>query len=152
MPTSYKFALWRALASLGPNTDERNPTVFKHDLAPLFLKYFWPLEVKYHSRQSTDPDRDPIVMKLVRRLQEAGKIEQGETLREFENRTPEEYRAVVSQIARCECRSFRKSERVRGSHTRSCRMCESCRPLSLETLVVIIAAGFASRHDGLLIR
>jgi hypothetical protein len=39
---SYKFALWRALAKLAPNTDERRPTISKHDLAPLFLQYYWP--------------------------------------------------------------------------------------------------------------
>ena len=65
---SYKFALWRALASLAPATGERSPNISKHDLAPLFLRYYWPLEVKYHIRQSTDPDKDPIVMKLIRQL------------------------------------------------------------------------------------
>src|SRR5262245_39452501 len=59
---SYKFALWRALASLAPGTNERSPKISKRDLAPLFVKYYWPLEVKYHIRQGIDPDKDPIVM------------------------------------------------------------------------------------------
>ena len=59
---SYKFALWRALANLAPSTDERSPKISKHDLSPLFLEYYWPLEVKYHIRQGIDPDKDPIVM------------------------------------------------------------------------------------------
>ena len=78
---SYKFALWRALASLAPTTDERSPKISKHDLSPLFLEYYWPLEVKYHIRQGIDPDKDPIVMKLIRQLVKAGTIIQGETLR-----------------------------------------------------------------------
>jgi hypothetical protein len=41
---SYKFALWRALARLAPNTDEGRPEISKHDLAALFLEYYWPLE------------------------------------------------------------------------------------------------------------
>jgi hypothetical protein len=65
---SYKFALWRALADLAPTTDAKLPRISKQDLAPLFLRYYWPLEVKYHIRQSTDPDKDPIVMKLIRQL------------------------------------------------------------------------------------
>jgi len=47
---SYKFALWRALASLAPTTDERDPVISKDELSPEFLRYYWPLEVKYHSR------------------------------------------------------------------------------------------------------
>jgi hypothetical protein len=97
---SYKFALWRALASLAPGTDEENPNISKHDLAPLFLRYYWPLEVKYHIRQGIDPDRDPIVMKLIRQLIEADKINQGEKLTDFQKRTPREYEALVVQIER----------------------------------------------------
>jgi hypothetical protein len=70
---SYKFALWRALANLAANTDERNPKISKLGLAPLFVRYCWPLEVKYHIRQGIDPDKDPIVMRLMQ-LAEAGKI------------------------------------------------------------------------------
>jgi hypothetical protein len=97
---SYKFALWRALASLAPGTDEKSPNISKHDLAPLFLRYYWPLEVRYHIRQSIDPDKDPVVMKLIRQLVEAGKIGQGEKLRDFQKRTPGEYGGLVSQIER----------------------------------------------------
>src|SRR6516164_9072059 len=85
---SYKFALWRALARLAPATEETNPKIFKRDLSPIFLEYYWPLEVKYHIRQGIDPDKDPIVMKLIRRLIKAGKIDQGETLEEFKKRVP----------------------------------------------------------------
>src|SRR6516225_11227463 len=97
---SYKFALWRALASFAPSTGEQNPDISKHDFAPLFLKYYWPLEIKYHIRQGIDPDKDPIVMKLIRQLAEAGKIGQGEALRDFEKRLPKEHTALVSQVAR----------------------------------------------------
>ena len=71
---SYKFALWRALANLAANMDVRNPKISKLDLAPLFVRYYWPLEVKYHIRQGLDPDKDPIVMSLIRQLAEAEKI------------------------------------------------------------------------------
>jgi hypothetical protein len=97
---SYKFALWRALASVAPSTDTRHPKISKHDLAPLFLKYYWPLEVKYHVRQGIDPDKDPIVMVLIRQLLEKGIISSGETLREFEKRMPAEHKTLLAVIAR----------------------------------------------------
>jgi len=96
---SYKFALWRALASVAPTTSETNTTISKQDLAPLFLRYYWPLEVKYHIRQGIDPDKDPIVMVLIRQLLEAGKINTGESLRDFQKRSPNEYDSLVGSIA-----------------------------------------------------
>jgi HNH endonuclease len=97
---SYKFALWRALANLAANTDERNPKVSKRDLALLFVSYYWPLEVRYHIRQGIDPDKDPIVMRLIRQLAEAGKIISAERLRGFEKRMPAEHTALIAGVAR----------------------------------------------------
>jgi hypothetical protein len=97
---SYKFALWRALASLAPSTSETSPVISKHDLSPLFLGYYWPLEVKYHVRQGIDPDKDPIVMVLVRKLMSDGKITHGETLKDFQRRMPGEYNTLLGKVAR----------------------------------------------------
>lgn len=97
---SYKFALWQALANLAPSTDKANPEISKQDLSPQFLGYYWPLEVKYHIRQSTDPARDPVVMGLVRQLVSAGVISQGETLKDFHRRMPEEHKTLLDQVAR----------------------------------------------------
>jgi hypothetical protein len=97
---SYKFALWRALARLAPATDETNPKIFKRDLSPIFLEYYWPLEVKYHIRQGIDPDKDPIVMKLIRRLVYADIVMQGETLAAFKDRLPDQHSALVAEIER----------------------------------------------------
>jgi 5-methylcytosine-specific restriction endonuclease McrA len=93
---SYKFALWRALATLAPSRSE----ICKSDLSPLFLKYYWPLEVKYHLRQGIDPDKDPVVMKRIRQLVNAGTIKQGETLKDFKRRMPEEYKTLLDGVAR----------------------------------------------------
>jgi hypothetical protein len=56
---SYKYALWRALANLAPGTDQKRPSISKQQLAPLFVSYYWPLEVKYHIRQGID-DQPPL--------------------------------------------------------------------------------------------
>jgi hypothetical protein len=97
---SYKFALWRALARLAPATDDITPKIFKRDLSPIFLEYYWPLEVKYHIRQGIDPDKDPIVMKLIRRLVYTDVVTQGETLAAFKDRMPDRHSALVVEIER----------------------------------------------------
>src|SRR5271166_4211135 len=96
----YKFALWRALARLAPATEEGSPKIFKRDLSPLFLEYFWPLEIKYHLRQGIDPDKDPIVMKLIRQLAYAGMTMQGENLTDFKSRMPDEHKTLLAGIER----------------------------------------------------
>jgi hypothetical protein len=85
---SYKFALWRALARLASGTDQRSPKISKQDLAALFVEFYWPLEIKYHLRQGTDPDKDPAVMTRIRALLKAGKIVEGERLRAFKEGLP----------------------------------------------------------------
>ena len=97
---SYKFALWRALANLAPSTDKRSPKISKHDLSPLFLEYYWPLELKYHIRQSIDPDRDPIVMVRIRQLLKDGMIKQGETLKDFQKRCQRIQSAARDRVGR----------------------------------------------------
>ena len=97
---SYKFALWRALANLAPDTDQKRPNISKQQLAPLFLNYYWPLEVKFHIRQGIDPNKDPIVMKRIRQLLNVGTITHGETLKDFQRRMPKEHKILVEGIAR----------------------------------------------------
>src|SRR5215471_3820881 len=97
---SYKFALWRALVRLGSVKDGQNSIISKAELASLFLEYYWPLEVKYHIRQSTDPDRDPIVMVRIRQLMKQGKIIQGALLKDFKKRMPADYQQLVARIER----------------------------------------------------
>src|SRR6516165_3367914 len=97
---SYKFALWRALASLASGTDKKRPTISKQQLAPLFLSYYWPLEVKYHIRQGIDPDKDPVVMKRIRELMDAGFIRHGDSLHDFQKHWPEKYRVLVARVAK----------------------------------------------------
>jgi hypothetical protein len=97
---SYKFALWRALARLAPSTDERNPKISKHDLSSLFLEYYWPLEIKFHIRQGIDPDKDPIVMVLIRELAHDRTINEGESLGSFQKRRPAEYKLLHEKVVR----------------------------------------------------
>ena len=97
---SYKFALWRALTRLAPSTNEVKPIITKHDLAPLFVEYYWPLEVRYHIRQGIDPDKDPVVMRRIRELMDAGDIGHGESLHDFQKRKPEQHKMLAARVAK----------------------------------------------------
>src|SRR5262249_42517372 len=97
---SYKFALWRSLARLAPDTDEESPIISKHDLSGLFIEYYWPLEIKFHIRQGIDPRKDPIVMVHIRDLLRDKKINEGESLKVFQQKQPTEYDALREKVAR----------------------------------------------------
>ena len=97
---SYKPALARALVRLAPELKGRELGIAKADLAPVFLKYYWDLETVYRLRQSIDPDKDPIVMKGIRRRVSNGIIKQGESLDHFRKRSPAEYDKLV-RFYRC---------------------------------------------------
>jgi hypothetical protein len=97
---SYKFALWRALARLASDTDAKRPVITKQALSPLFLEYYWHLEITYHIRQGIDPDKDPIVMVLIRQLANSGIIRPGERLGDFKNRMPRQYSKLVDTVSR----------------------------------------------------
>ena len=92
---SYKFALWRALAHLAPTRS----MISKLDLSQLFVEYYWPLELQYHIRQGTDPDKDPIVMKRIRELAVSGTIALGETFRDFQKKSGSGYEKLIPKIA-----------------------------------------------------
>ncbi len=99
---SYKFALWRALAKLAPATNGGKAIISKHDLSPLFLEYYWPLEAKYHIRQGIDPKKDPIVMVQIRELMKKGTVNHGESLKDFKRRMPTQYQTLSATVAK-EC-------------------------------------------------
>ena len=75
---SYKFALLRALARQASDTDTERPVITKKTLAALFLEYYWALEITYRLRPGTDPDKDPVVMVLIRERVKNDIIKSGE--------------------------------------------------------------------------
>jgi hypothetical protein len=74
---SYKFALLRSLAETAQETTQYRPISYQ-SLAEKFLNYYWPLTILFRTRQATDPTRDPVVMKFIRR-----EAEEFETLTEL---------------------------------------------------------------------
>jgi hypothetical protein len=70
---SYKFALLRSLAEIAQETTQHRPIPYQ-SLAEKFLNYYWPLTILFRIRQATDPTRDPVVMKFIRREAEGLKL------------------------------------------------------------------------------
>jgi hypothetical protein len=93
---SYKFALARALVRMGTS----HPFITKSDLAPLFVEYYWPLEVIYHVRQGIDPQKDPVVMRLIRDLVRSGQVTEGQELTNFQSKRRGEYLNLLADVAR----------------------------------------------------
>lgn len=83
---SYKFALLRALIRQAPHTDPNNPQIATRALAEEFVALYWPIEVTFRLRQGSDPDKDPIVMKEIRKLISSKKIPSGISHSDFKRR------------------------------------------------------------------
>jgi len=62
---SYKFALLRAFAEVGHEGADGTSIGFER-IARRFLKYYWPLTLRFRVRQATDPTRDPVIMRFIR--------------------------------------------------------------------------------------
>jgi hypothetical protein len=93
---SYKFAFWRTLVGCASDPNRSSLTIPIKDLAPSFLEQYWPLEVQYHIRQSTDPDKDPVIMMAIRKLMQTGIIPHGLPLEKFKRQDPERYQALLT--------------------------------------------------------
>ena len=70
---SYKMALLRSLAALGLQPETKAEIITFEWLAKQFIRFYWPLALRFNIRQATVPDKDPVVMRLIRN--EAAKID-----------------------------------------------------------------------------
>jgi hypothetical protein len=93
--SSYKFGLLRALVALAPITDSDRATISIAALAEKFVEMYWPLEVIYHLRQATNPDRDPAVMKEIRQLMLDRHVRHGQSLDDFKRCDPVRYETLL---------------------------------------------------------
>ncbi|MDO8312657.1 MAG: HNH endonuclease domain-containing protein [Sideroxyarcus sp.] len=93
--SSYKFGLLRALVALAPGTDLDRPTISIAALAEKFVEMYWPLEVIYHLRQATNPDRDPAFMKEIRQLILDRHVRHGQSLDDFKRCDPVRYGTLL---------------------------------------------------------
>jgi 5-methylcytosine-specific restriction endonuclease McrA len=91
---SYKFALLRSLAEIGRESTRYGPVPYQ-SVAEKFLNYYWPLTVLFRIRQATDPTRDPVIMKFVRREAEELKLSQKCSLEKYRRTFPERYSELI---------------------------------------------------------
>ncbi len=66
-------------------------------LAERFVSYYWPLTVKFRVRQSTDPTKDPVIMKFIRAEVEALKLQSDVTLEQFTKQHGDRYEQLLDR-------------------------------------------------------
>jgi 5-methylcytosine-specific restriction endonuclease McrA len=93
---SYKFALLRSLAEIAQETTQCRPIPYQ-SLAQKFLNYYWPLTILFRIRQATDPTRDPVVMKFIRREAEELKLSPNYSLEKYRQAFPMRYSDLVNR-------------------------------------------------------
>ena len=93
---SYKFALLRSLAEIAQETTQYRPIPYQ-SLAEKFLNYYWPLTILFRIRQATDPTRDPVVMKFIRREAEELKLSPNYALEKYRQAFPTRYSDLVNR-------------------------------------------------------
>jgi len=95
MSNSYKPALLRALADYGAS-NRNELTVSWGWLAEQFVRYYWPLAVRYRVRQATDPLKEPVVVRLIKELDVESKV----TFDQFRRRNKAEFDSLVKRLAK----------------------------------------------------
>ena len=86
---SYKFALLRALAAFGKQPGSGAVTVSREWLAERFIEFYWPITLRFQIRQATVPDKDPVVMRLIRAARSELKFSPETRLKDFRKRHPD---------------------------------------------------------------
>ena len=95
---SYKFALLRSLAEIGREATQKK-RVPCQSVAGTFLNYYWPLTVLFRIRQATDPARDPVIMKFIRREAEELKLSPNYSLENYRLTFPERYNELINRCS-----------------------------------------------------
>ena len=97
---SYKFALLRSLAAFGISPGLDAATVSLERLAGQFLKFYWPITLRFQIRQASVPDRDPVVMRLIREERAALGLSPETGLEDFQRTNRARHQALVGKVAR----------------------------------------------------
>ena len=96
---SYKFALLRSLAAFGRDSNSGNVVIKTEWLAGKFIEFFWPLTLRFNIRQATVPDKDPVVMRYIRKEGQKHDLSPETKLDDFRKRFPDRYEALVRKVA-----------------------------------------------------
>ncbi len=97
---SYKFALLRAIADRARSTGTDAQEISRAELADRFVHYYWPLTLKYRVRQGTDPSKDPVVMRYLRKLVAEGVITGSDVPTDLQHRDRACYEDLLDTVAK----------------------------------------------------
>jgi hypothetical protein len=97
---SYKLALLRSLVAIACRSRSAPLRVTRFDLAEQFVQRYWPLALLFRVRQATVPDKDPVVMRLIRK--EQGRLMLSDTLsvHKYRSSYPADYHQLTASVAR----------------------------------------------------
>jgi 5-methylcytosine-specific restriction endonuclease McrA len=97
---SYKLALLRSLVAIVCRSNSTSLRITRTDLAEQFVERYWPLALLFHIRQATVPDKDPVIMRLIRREQGRLKFPETTSLHRYRKNYSGDYRQLIATVAR----------------------------------------------------
>jgi len=96
---SYKFALLRSLAKYGEKPGKGEDEVKVEWLAEKFVELYWPLALRFNIRQAIVPDKDPVVMRYIRKEACKHKLNPETPLGEYRKKHSDSHEKLVSKVA-----------------------------------------------------
>jgi 5-methylcytosine-specific restriction endonuclease McrA len=97
---SYKLALLRSLVAIAGRSRCAAPLrITRIDLAEQFVERYWRLALLFHVRQATVPDKDPVVMRLIRAEQARLRFSDETTVQDYQRRSPVDYKRLIASVA-----------------------------------------------------
>ena len=97
---SYKLALLRSLVEIARRSNSAPLRVTRFDLAEQFVERYWPLTLLFRIRQATVPDKDPVVMRLIREEQSRLRFRDGTSVHLYRRSYPADYQQLIASVAR----------------------------------------------------
>jgi hypothetical protein len=97
---SYKLALLRSLVAIACRSNSVPLRVTRFDLAQQFVERYWPPALLFRVRQATVPDKDPVVMRLIRNDQGRLMFPDAMSLNKYRRSYPDDYQQLIASVAR----------------------------------------------------
>jgi 5-methylcytosine-specific restriction endonuclease McrA len=97
---SYKLALLRSLVVIAGRSSPGHLRVTRLELAECFVQLYWRLALLFRVRQATVPDKDPVVMRLIRREQLELSFSNAMGVHKYRQNYPARYQQLIATVAR----------------------------------------------------
>jgi hypothetical protein len=97
---SYKLALLRSLVAIARKPANPPLKVTRLELAEQFVERYWPLALLFRIRQATVPDKEPVVMRLIRGEQTRLNFSSTMSFYRYRDKYPADYKKLLHGVAR----------------------------------------------------